>query len=162
MALGGLLAYYSIFNAGFRRWIQGMPRGWIGLLYGLALLVFLFRKIVFAGYFMVFERLFIGVLFGLIILEQNFSEHSIFKMKDYKWVSKMGIYTYGLYCLHVIAMNFTEQGLVKLGWDVRKTVTVVTIGCVGFAVAVGFALFSYYFFERRFLQLKDKFAFITH
>jgi hypothetical protein len=52
--------------------------------------------------------------------------------------------------------------LVKLGWDTRKTGTCVVIGCAGFVVAVGIALASYYFFERKFLQLKDKFAFITH
>jgi len=161
MALGGLLAYYSIFNAGFRRRIVEMPRAGIFVIYGLAIVILLFRKAIFPGYLMVFERLFIGIIFGLIILEQNFSDRSLFKMKNYRRISKMGTYTYGLYCLHVIAMTFTEQGLVKIGWDVKKTTTCVLIGCAGFVLSVLIALASYYFFERKFLKLKDKFAFIT-
>jgi peptidoglycan/LPS O-acetylase OafA/YrhL len=161
MAFGGLLAYYSIFSDRFKRAVKNMPRGVIAGIYLAGVIIFLFRKSIFPGYFMVFERLFISGICGLIILEQNFADRSLFKMKNYKWISKMGLYTYGLYCLHVIAMTFTEQGLVKAGLSVRNPVTCVLIGVIGFVVAIMVALLSYYFFEKRFLTLKNRFAFIT-
>jgi len=161
MAFGGLLAYYSIFNASFKKRIEDLPRGWIAGIYLLAIVIFLFRKELFPGFFMVFERLFIGLVCGLIILEQNFSRQSLFKMKNFKWMSKLGIYTYGLYCLHVIAMTFADQGMVKLRLDTSKISTSLLIGGAGFILSIIIALLSYYLFEKRFLKLKDKFAFIT-
>ncbi len=161
MALGGLLAYYSIFSESFRKTIKQLPRPFIILVYLLAILVFLFRQYIFLDYMMVFERIFIGVIFGLIILEQNFSDHSVFKMSQFKWISKLGIYTYGLYCLHVLALNLAEFGFVKLGFDMKKASTYGFIGITGLVFSIVLALLSYHLYESKFLQLKNKFAFIV-
>jgi peptidoglycan/LPS O-acetylase OafA/YrhL len=161
MALGGLLAYYSIFSDAFRNKIRQLPRALISLVYLLALLIFLFRQNLFAGYMMVFERIFIGIIFGIIILEQNFSDHSLFKMSQFKRISKLGIYTYGLYCLHVLSLNLAEMGFVKLGFDMKKASTYGFIGITGLVFSIVLALLSYYLYESKFLQLKNKFAFIV-
>jgi peptidoglycan/LPS O-acetylase OafA/YrhL len=162
MALGGLMAYYSIFSTAFRRRIEEMPKPVIALIYVLAVGFLFFRKSLFPGFGMVFERIFIGVVFGLIILEQNFGRNSFFKMGGFRVVSRLGIYTYGLYCLHVIAMSLTEQGLVKMGMDIHDARNEWMVGAIALPLSIGAALLSYYFYERQFLKLKDRFAFITH
>lgn len=109
----------------------------------------------------VVERLIIAVIFGLIILEQNFSKYSFFKMLEWKFFSKMGTYTYGLYCLHVIAITITEIGLTKAGLDIKQSSSGLMVGFFALFAVTGIALASYHLFEKRFLRLKDKFAFIV-
>jgi peptidoglycan/LPS O-acetylase OafA/YrhL len=162
MALGGLLAYYSNLSTGFRRRVEEMPKAFIALTYALALVFLFFRKSLFPGFGMVFERIFIGVVFGLIILEQNFGRNSFFKIGSFRLVSRLGIYTYGLYCLHVIAMSLTEQALVKLGMDIHVARNEWLVGAIALPLSIGAALVAYYFYERQFLKLKDRFTFITH
>ena len=161
MALGGLLAYYIIFSKRFHNFIADMPRLSIGLLYLLALIIFLFRHQLFIGPLVVVERLIIAIVFGLIILEQNFSAHSLFKMSSLKKVSNLGIYTYGLYCLHVIALTFMEQLFRKVGFNMENPIILLVAGLLALVVCIILALISYHYFEKRFLKLKDRFAFIV-
>lgn len=161
MALGGLLAYYIIFSKQFHNFITDMPRLSIAFLYLLALIIFLFRHQLFIGPLVVVERLIIAIVFGLIILEQNFSAHSLFKMSSFKKVSNLGIYTYGLYCLHVIALTFMEQLFRKVGFNMENPIILLVAGLLALVVCIILALISYYYFEKRFLKLKDRFAFIV-
>ncbi|MBS1734975.1 MAG: acyltransferase [Bacteroidetes bacterium] len=161
MALGGLLAYYIIFSKRFHNFIADMPRLSIGLLYLLALIIFLFRHQLFIGPLVVVERLIIAIVFGLIILEQNFSAQSLFKMSSLKKVSNLGIYTYGLYCLHVIALTFMEQLFRKVGFNMENPIILLVAGLLALVVCIILALISYHYFEKRFLKLKDRFAFIV-
>ena len=161
MAFGGLLAYYCIFNRGFRDSVARLPKWSIACVYIITVLFYLFRKEIFIGYFMPFERLFFAAAFGMIILEQNFSEHSLFKMSRFKLLSKMGVYTYGLYCLHMISLKLTDQGIRMMGFDIRQTSTCIMVAALAFFISIGMALISYRYFESRFLRLKNKFAFIV-
>jgi peptidoglycan/LPS O-acetylase OafA/YrhL len=161
MAFGGLLAYYCIFHKGFKNAIARLPKWSIAGIYLMSLIFYLFRKEIFVGYFMPFERLFIAAAFGMIILEQNFSKNSLFKMSNWKRVSKMGVYTYGLYCLHMISLKLTEQGIRMIGFDIRKTYTCILVGLLALFVSIAMAFISYRYFETRFLRLKNRFAFIV-
>src|SRR5204863_9136814 len=53
------------------------------------------------------NRLLCSLFFVFIILEQNYCENSIVKMSSRRWISTLGKYTYGLYLLHPIAIQFT-------------------------------------------------------
>lgn len=161
MALGGLLAYCMVFNQPFRRFIEYLPRWVIILIYLCALAGLLFRKEIFAGVFIVMERPVLAFIFGMIILEQNFSRHSLWKLGRYKQISKLGIYTYGLYCIHVGAMTFTEIAFAKTGLDMKNPAILLLVGFISFFLTIALALLSYHFFEKKFLKLKDRFAFIV-
>lgn len=161
MAMGGLFAYCMVFNEKFKKFIEKLPRWAILLIYLSALAGLLFRKEIFAGVFIVIERPVLALIFSAIILEQNFSLRSFFKLGLYKTVSKLGIYTYGLYCIHVGAMTFTEIAFTKTGLDMKNPAVLLIIGLVSFFITVGLALLSYHFFEKKFLKLKDRFAFIV-
>ncbi|HRG37994.1 MAG TPA: acyltransferase, partial [Bacteroidia bacterium] len=109
----------------------------------------------------VFERAFIALCILLIILEQTFSENSFFKMSNFKTVSKLGVITYGLYCLHfvgiLIATTITKKtGINTSIWQVFFIDTPLAL-----LFSIIISKLSYRFYESPFLKLKERFAFIT-
>lgn len=161
MAMGGLMAYLIIFHDGFKKSVEHLPKLLIALIYVLAFTLLFFRKDIFQGSFVIFERLCFAIVFGSIILEQNFSNHSFWKLGNYRRISQLGIYTYGLYCIHVSSLTFVEIALRKIGLNMANPAVLLLTGAIAFFVAIGLAWLSYHYFEKRFLKLKDKFAFIV-
>ncbi len=161
MALGGLLAYYIIFNNSFKQKIISLNKYAIAGIYFCAVVILFFRKDIFPGAMMVLERIIIAIVFGLIILEQNFSANSFFKMSSLRRISKWGIYTYGLYCIHVIAIIFVELAFRKAGMNLQSPLIILVLTIVAFIACMILAFISYNFFEKKFLKLKDRFAFIV-
>ncbi|HRE52119.1 MAG TPA: acyltransferase [Flavitalea sp.] len=162
MALGGLMAYYVSYENKFKSFVTNLGRPAIVLLYVLTLVVTLFKDAIFStGTLIIFERIVIAFLFGMIIMEQNYAKNSLFKMGNFKLVSKLGIYTYGLYCLHFLGLYFSIKIMNKLQLD--GSLPWVSFGIITLALllSIVISLASYYFFEKRFLQWKDKFAFIV-
>jgi peptidoglycan/LPS O-acetylase OafA/YrhL len=144
----------------FLKWIQNLRRGWLYLIYLSTILLFFFKHLIFYGPMGIPERLISGVLFCMILLEQNFCRNSFFRMENYKVLNWLGKYTYGMYCLHFIALLIQIRighvfGFTSQWW------TLLFGPLLGMALTIGLALASYYLYERRFLQLKDRFAFVT-
>jgi peptidoglycan/LPS O-acetylase OafA/YrhL len=162
MAVGGLFAYLLSFQNRFHRFLVNMPKLLIAGIYICTVLIVLFKSYLFpCGIPVVFERLFIAVFFGMIITEQNFSEHSLFKMGDYKTVTRLGIYTYALYCLHLLGMYATVKGIgiLHLSLDNWMVAIAAAVGALLLSIVISYG--SYHLFEKWFLRLKDKFAFIV-
>jgi len=163
MAFGGLLAYFCSFDNAFRRFIVKMNRLQIAMIYLGAFTVLLFREELFTvnAVAVVIERLVIAFFFGMIILEQSYAERSFFKMSNFKMVSKLGIYTYGLYCLHLLGFLVADVLISKAGLN-KTSFTIALAGSViAFAISIVISLASYHFYEKWFLGFKDKFAFIV-
>lgn len=163
MALGGLLAYLCSSDTPFRRFVSNLNRLQVAMIYLGAIVVTLFRDELFTfnAFTVVIERLVIAFFFGMIILEQNYAKGSFFKMSRFKTLSKLGIYTYGLYCLHLLGFLVADVALNKAGQD-KTSFTIATIGCVAALVlSVIISLASYHLYEKWFLKLKDRFAFIV-
>lgn len=162
MALGGLFAYWCSFPNKFLQWVTNLSKPAIAFIYAGAIIVSLFKSFIFpAGIPIIFERLVIGTFFGLIILEQNYARHSFVKLGQWKWISKLGTYTYGLYCLHLLAFYIATKVVLKLGWDQRMVGTAFTQVIIALPLSIIISIASYHFYEKWFLRLKDKFAFIT-
>lgn len=161
MAMGGLAAYLIIFNNRFKQWIEHLRKGFIGAIYLVTLLTVLFRGDIFQGYFIIIERLCFSILFAFIILEQNFASHSLWKLANSKTISKWGIFTYGLYCLHLLALSLSEILMRKAGFNMGNPFMLLLTGLIALALSIVIAILSYNYFEKRFLNLKDKFAFIV-
>ena len=162
MALGGLFAYLVSYENRFKSMIVNLPRPAILFIYLAALGLALFKDELFhntAG--MILDRLVIGCFFGLIILEQNYAKNSLFKMSNFKTMSKLGIYTYGLYCLHLMGLYFAIKVMNTLRLDGSLTWVAFAIFILAFALALVISLSSYHLFEKWFLRWKDKFAFIV-
>ncbi|HYE55374.1 MAG TPA: acyltransferase [Chitinophagaceae bacterium] len=163
MAFGGLLAYFCSYDNAFRRFVVKLSRLQIAMIYLGAFTVLLFREELFTinSVAVVFERLVIAFFFGMIILEQSYAERSFFKMSNFKTISKLGIYTYGLYCLHLLGFLVADVFIGKAG--LNKTSFPIALGgsVFAFVISVVISLASYHLYEKWFLKFKDKFAFIV-
>lgn len=159
-ALAALLAYRS---KRFLELVSKTPKWAIVLLYLLTLVAYLYRQKLFyhGPLLLAADRLLMSILFACIILEQNFSAHSLFKMSRFRLISKLGTYTYGLYCLHMIGILIAAKMLARLGWNKNVYQVIFLEGILSLLVTIGLALVSFHLFERRFLKFKDKFARIT-
>jgi peptidoglycan/LPS O-acetylase OafA/YrhL len=82
-------------------------------------------------------------------------------MSRWRLMSKLGVYTYGLYCLHLLGMYITVKIVVKLGWPEEKLWVAATSAILALLLSIGISIASYHLFEKWFLKWKDKFAFIT-
>lgn len=161
MAVGGLGATLVIQNKKFLAWVENLPRWSIILLYAAMTGVYVFRRDIFTGYALPFDRFIFSVFFIMVILEQSYAKHSWYKMGRHKFISEMGKYTYGLYCLHMLAILVVTTLLDKLGWATQLWQVVLIQIPVALLLSMGIAYASYHLFEKHFLKLKDKFAVIT-
>jgi peptidoglycan/LPS O-acetylase OafA/YrhL len=161
MALGGLFAYLCSYESKFKHFVTHMHKGVIALIYMGALGFSLFRREIFpCGMPVIFERIIIGTFFGLIILEQNYAQNSFFKLGNFKIISKLGIYTYGLYCLHLIGIYIALKFVGFAGWNLQNAWVLLFLVVAALLASILISLASYHFFEKWFLKLKDKFAII--
>jgi peptidoglycan/LPS O-acetylase OafA/YrhL len=162
MAIGGLGAYLSINSQRFVKAIEQCSP-FLHLIPYLAVIIFiLFKYELFSGAFMlVIKRIVTCSFFIWIILEQNFSNRSFFKVSKLKTISNLGKYTYGLYCLHTIAGLSTIVILSQLGWDKYSWQLWFIQLPMFMGLSILFSYISYHYFEKRFLKLKERFAYIT-
>ncbi len=162
MSLGGLLAFYCSRDSPVLRYIQKMPRWQILLLYALTITVVLYKKTIFyIPPAITAERLVLAILFALIIAEQNYAEKSFFKFAKFRVMSKLGIYTYGLYCLQFVGILAVQQVGDKFGIAMNTLVRAAAAAGVALLVTIVISILSYHLYEQWFLRLKDRFAVIT-
>ncbi len=158
MAIGGLGAWLIYSSQKFKNIIENLNKKhiafiWLGLVFA-----FLFRDLLMLNeYLRVIERLLIGSIFLLIILEQNFSKNSLFKIGRIKYIDYLGKISYGLYCLHfigiLIAINFTN--LLHINDNLYVVLILETI--IALTITILIAIISYQIYEKPFLKLKSKF-----
>jgi peptidoglycan/LPS O-acetylase OafA/YrhL len=110
---------------------------------------------------LVLKRIIMACTFILIILEQNYARKSIFKVGNWKIISKLGKYTYGLYCLHPIAILISVTLLRKFALNNYSWQIWLLELPISFILCVIFSYISYTYFESRFLKLKSNFSNIT-
>jgi peptidoglycan/LPS O-acetylase OafA/YrhL len=126
------------------------------LIYLVGFLLILFRKELFVTpALLILERVVFALFFAFIIYEQTFFKQSLFKIGSFKNISYWGKFTYGLYCLHIPAMVFTE-GFAMIGeihesaWWVFYGKTIST-----FLLSLIFCRISFRYLENPFLRLKE-------
>ncbi len=155
LVIGSWLAWWSFMRNLEQDGSYFIHRSINGLIYILGFLSIIFRKELFlAPSMVILERLIFSLFFAFIIYDQTFASKSLIKVSNLKKVSYWGKYTYGLYCLHIPAMVFTE-GFAMIGgiheslWWVFVGKTVST-----FILSLIFCRISFRFLERPFLRLK--------
>ncbi|MCI3939224.1 acyltransferase [Chryseobacterium aahli] len=88
-----------------------------------------------------------GILFSVLILF-TLGEKNAFKISDQSILAWLGKYTYGLYLIHTICINFFN----KIGSN--YTLNWYTIIILSFITTVFLSFLSYHLFEKQFLKLK--------
>ena len=162
MAIGGLGAYLIINSKSVMNWFQHTKGIYHLIPYLLTVIILCFKSQIFqADIMIVFKRVITSLIFIWIILEQNFSEKSLFKVSNLKYISFLGKYTYGLYCLHPIANLITlivlsYLNLNQYSWQLWLIELPFSLG-----LSIGISMISYHLFESKFLKIKDRFAVIV-
>jgi len=163
MTIGAVAAWLIHTSSGFREFVKNLTKPNIAFIYFLFIVIYLFRlpllKEIFA--IRIFDRLIVSIVLVFILLEQTYSENSFFKLSNLKTISGLGVITYGLYCFHfvgiLIALTITRLfGINNHLWQVLVLETIL-----GLAITIGISKLSYVYFEKYFLNLKEKFSFIT-
>jgi len=162
MTIGALGAYLIFFSASFKNTIERMNPPAIAFIYIAAFAVFFFRGELFHdnAVLLSIDRLIVSILFLLIILEQNFAARSFLKFKSLTNISRLGKYTYGLYCLHMIGILITATLLTKLGWNRTIGQVLLLEGGASLLITIALAYASYHLYEKKFLRLKERFALV--
>lgn len=160
MTIGAFAAWMYLQQEKFRLWIANVPKLAILCAYLAFAAVFFFRdELVYQHYIIrIAERSCIALLIAFIILEQNFALNSLFKMGNLRWISRMGKITYGLYCLHFIAILIAIKitGFLDFNASLWQVMIIETL--LALVLSIIIAQVSYRFFETPFLKLKDKFS----
>lgn len=163
LAIGGLIAYYSATSKAFVSFFENLNKYFILFVYIFTALIFIFRQEIFAYPILkIFDASIISTLFAIIILEQNYSKNSFYKMKNNSLFSRLGKYTYGLYCLHTIAALIILQITSELFFNTQLWQIVFIEPPLIFLTSVLFAYLSYQFYEKPFLKLKDRFSYFKN
>lgn len=159
LAVGGLAAFYSATKPRFIKFVENLNPIWILACY-LCLIAFLtFRSTIFATPAMkTAEALCLSAMFAFVILEQNYARHSFFKMANNRIFTWLGKYTYGLYCLHLLAALIVITTVAKLGINTNLWQVVFIQTPLMLIVTIALAYISYELYEKRFLRLKERFS----
>jgi peptidoglycan/LPS O-acetylase OafA/YrhL len=162
LAIGGLSAYLILNNMKFKRFFELTTFRARVVIYIAGIIYLLFSDYYFNFHaFVLFKRLISSLFFVWIILDQNFNLGREMKLSKYKFMSYWGKYTYGLYLLHPIA--FLLVTTVVKHYDInddsflRGMVKALITAILTFALSY----FSYNWFEKYFLKLKEKFAYFV-
>lgn len=163
MAVGALGAWLILTKEKFKEKIMNLHSVFILSFYVSFLFIFIFRdELLSSKNFVieVVERPITALIILFIILEQCFSKKSLFKMSDFKLISNLGKISYGLYCLHFIAILIVTTLTKKLLINTETWQVLVFEPSFALILAVIISLISYHFYEKPFLKLKDRFAYI--
>lgn len=160
LGIGAFGAWLMTEKASWKMFFQKLAKWQILSLYFLFLFMFFFRDDFFQTHFLirVFERSLLAVLILAVILEQNYSDNSLFKFSKFKIVSRLGVISYGLYCFHfigiLIAINITRK--MNLNSELWQVLLIDTTIALLFTIVISYV--SYRFFEKPFLTLKNRFS----
>jgi len=156
-AAGAIFALAAFRKKSLLLWVQRAPAfTWI-VLYLLLFLSLLFYDSVFTGRLAVsLERAWFALLFALVIMEQSYALHSPVKLGKWQILNYLGKRSYGLYCYHGIVLTGATWLLSAYpswnGMFLKLVIPVVLFLFTTFAASV-----SYRFFEKPFLQMKQRY-----
>ncbi|RKD86521.1 acyltransferase family protein [Mangrovibacterium diazotrophicum] len=163
MTVGAFGAWLVVEKDSFRERIGNLNKTEITILYIIFLIIFLFRgPLFYSTYIMrIVERPLIAVVLLFLILEQNYARNSFFKFSNFKAISKLGVITYGLYCLHLIAIVSVQTVTQVFGLNTNLWEVMLLEPTLALLLSILMAYLSFNFYERPFLKLKGKFTYIS-
>lgn len=96
--------------------------------------------------------LLLGSLFSSCLLFTLSHTNGIY-IADHNIMSRLGIYTYGLYLYHTIVINLVLQMTKNFKWENH----LIFVGSLSLIITIAISFLSYHFFEKKFIGLKKYF-----
>ena len=135
-----------------------MPKVQIFGIYFLFFLNVIFYKSIYASPMLqIFERLIFSLFFAFIILEQSFSNDSLFKLGKWKFSNYLGSASFGLYCYHGVLITIFIKLSEHYTWNFSAFQIFILNPLILFLATIAVTALSYEFFEKRILKFKEKF-----
>ncbi len=163
LAVGAVLAYLANDKIFVNR-IAQMPAYLIKIIYFIGFALLPFRNYIWKfGIHYVHAAALLPVLvalfFAFIIMEQCYAQHSFYKAGNLKIVSKLGTYTYGMYCYHMLVFFLVLLCCMLSGASVSNTGVpqFLITAIISLLLTIALSAWSYTWFEGRFLKLKNRF-----
>ncbi len=162
LAMGGLLGYlYQYHLEKLNLFLQKIPKYGIVFIYAFFFLFVYFHKALLFDlnipyqYYKPFVNILFAVFFAFVILEQNRSNYSFFKMSNYTFLTWCGKYTYSLYLMHMFVIMMVKVACMKFGLiiDIHSFWMYILLA-LGLSLALSFI--TYHIIEKPFLILKKK------
>ena len=142
--IGGMIAFFSLnYSEKFIR-LFSVPKT-VTLLFYVSLIViyFLYEKI-FTGNFMIWmERPVLGILFGLIIIDQCFNTRRIFNAGKFSFINYLGKISFGLYCYHPLGIILAKDLLTHFHFMNSPFQCFILFPVVSFSITVLIAAISF-------------------
>lgn len=159
LVVGGLLGWLSKQKTEWLQWICAKGRWILYIAYPIFLLLFFFRDELFyhSDLLKPWEKLITSFAIGLIVIDQAFNGTSPMQLSRFKLISRLGKYTYAMYCLHFVAILIVVTITKKIiGIDTVWSVYLLE-PAMSLVLTVVLSYLSYRFLESYFLRLKTKF-----
>ncbi|MCC6684741.1 MAG: acyltransferase [Bacteroidia bacterium] len=161
LSLGGLTAWLAFNKSAFRSFFETRTLARRIMLYTTGILLIIFGKSIQPDeWYLIIQRVLSTAFFAFIIMDQCYSSSSVMKFSGNAFLSKWGKYTYGMYMLHPLAIDYAHDWFGKF---LFKDEIVLNTICVG-VFALGFThiicYVSFHYFETPFLKLKQRFSHI--
>jgi peptidoglycan/LPS O-acetylase OafA/YrhL len=157
MTVGACGAYLVVMGHA-KEFMSRLSRTSIVVIYLLFIFIYFFRSpfLVFDLYIRIFERAIIAFVILAIILEQCYATKSFYKMSSFRSISKLGVITYGLYCLHFIGILIVLTISRKLHSNTATWEVMIgeTLFAILITILIGKISFRYY--ESPFLRFKNR------
>jgi peptidoglycan/LPS O-acetylase OafA/YrhL len=156
--IGGLIAVGMFEKNKVIDRISNIPKLGVALIYLLMFLtVAFYHELMTYDLFRIFERIIYSLFFAFFILDQTIGKNRLFNCGKFSIFNYFGKISYGLYCYHgvvitiflkIIYFSFPSQPL---------PIVLLVFPPVIFAFTILLSHLSYRYFERYFLNLKQKF-----
>ena len=156
--VGGLLALalhqkHSLVNK-----IAQIPKISVFMIYSLmAALIICYQLLIDVPVFRVFSRMIYSLFFAFLILEQSMGKNRLFNLGRIKLFDYLGKISYGLYCYHGVVITLFVLILRTFRPAQSAPEVFLIYPLLIFILTVLISHLSYRYFEKYFLNLKDKF-----
>ncbi len=159
LSIGGIIATLAYHSNKFIKGVSELKRYLILLIYGIGL-TFIISRVYFYNFqlFHAFERGILASFFAFILVEQTYSTHSVFKIKNWIFISISGQYTYAIYLIHMVFIQAVSILWYKFSWYDNAFIDIFVKTSIMIIMTYIVSALSSKYFEGPFLKLKTKFA----
>ena len=157
LALGALIAYICYNKTETVRYYISKIKKWVSILiYIVCVFTMLFQEYLIANlvYYKYLYHIVPFIFFGYVIVEQNFSDNSFYKIGNSSLLKWLGKISYGLYLTHMIAINIVIEIFTN------SSDFVIIKGLLSVLITILLSYLSYNYFEKYFLSWKKRFSFL--
>jgi len=162
LAVGGLAAYLSLNSVKFVNYFKNTPEIRRYVIYISGITYILLRGYFFNHLFSaVMDRLITSMFIAWFIMDQNFCSSEKLKIARFRFISKWGAYTYGMYLLHQVALLLVLNACQYFNIETESFWPKLLKAGIVLILTFVISYVSYNWFEKYFLKLKSRFAYFT-